>query len=328
MYISINLANHNAKEKRGCMARNHRILVAGSANVDFVAQTPRIPERGETLSSGGTYAFYPGGKSANSAVAAARLGADVVFCARVGADLHGDNLIDLYKKENIDTRYISVDKWHNTGLATVIVEDGGHNRIITFPGANSVLSPEDVEDALTCYPDALLLQLEVEPATVISAVSQANALGVPVFLDAGPSDRGLDLSRLGRLEVFSPNETEAYDYTGIRPSGIDSYIRICIDLYSRLDVKYIVLKLGEKGAYLYDGKVGEGFPAYYVRAVDTTAAGDAFTAALTYEYLRSGDIRSACRFANAVGGYTVTREGAIPSLPTAKEVSDFIKSFE
>ncbi len=310
------------------MALNHRILVAGSANMDFVAQTSFVPEKGQTVISGGTYSFIPGGKSANSAVAAARLGADVVFCARIGNDAHGKALLSCYTAEGIDTRYIKTDKWHQTGLAAVFVENSGDNRIIVYPGANDALTAEDIEEALTCYPDALLMQLEVDSQTVLAAIAQANSQNIPVFLDAGPADRNLDLSRLGRLEVFSPNELEAYAYTGIRPSGIDSYIRICLDLYSRLNTKYIILKLGEKGAYIYDGKVGEAVPAYYVRAVDTTAAGDAFTAALTYEYLRSGDIRSACKYANAVGGLAVTRTGAMTSLPTEKEVIEFIKSFQ
>jgi ribokinase len=151
---------------------------------------------------------------------------------------------------------------------------------------------------------------------------------VPVFVDAGPIIPGLDLSEFGKIEIFSPNESEAYALTGINPTDAESYIKICLNLYSRLDVRYIVLKLGSRGCYVYDGKRGEAFPSYHVNPVDTTAAGDAFTAALTFEYLRSGSVRSACRYANAVGALTVTKHGALPSLPTEAEVIDFIKANE
>jgi ribokinase len=303
-----------------------RILVVGSANIDFVTKVERIPESGETFMSGGTYSFLPGGKGANAAVSAARLGADVVFCARTGNDTYGKALRKLYADEGIDTRFLVADKEENTGLASIVVERNGKNRITYFPGANKNLSSDDVEEAFTSYPDALLLQFETPIETVNSAISFANRSGVPVFVDAGPVSSDINIASFGPVEIFSPNETEAYALTGIRPINAESYIRICLDLYSRLKVKYIVLKLGDKGCYMYDGHLGEAFPSYHVNAVDTTAAGDAFTSALAYEYLRSGNIRSACKYANAVGALTTTKVGAVPSLPTENQVMDFLKN--
>lgn len=308
------------------MAPKPRILAVGSTNIDFVANVEKVPSAGETIISGGAYSFVPGGKGANAAVAAARLGADVIFCARVGNDTYGKMLRTTYENEGIDTRYVTFDKEQSTGLAAIYVESSGANRITVFPGANHTLTEDMVEEAFTSYPDALLIQFEIPKDIVISSVRQANADGVPVFIDAGPIIPDLDLSSLGKIEIFSPNESEAFALTGIRPTDAESYIRICLDLYSRLDVKYIVLKLGDRGCYIYDGHMGEAVPSYNVAAVDTTAAGDAFTAALTFEYLRSGSIRSACRYANAVGAITVTKKGAFPSLPTEKQVLDFIKS--
>ncbi len=307
------------------MAIKPRILVVGSANIDFIANTERVPAAGETLLSRGNYEFVPGGKGANCAVAAARLGADVVFCTRVGNDTYGKMLSKVYSDEKIDCRSVIVDKKLPTGLAAIHVEASGANRITVFPGANSAVSRADVEDAFMSYPDALLTQFEIPLDTVYYAIKQANENDTPVIVDGGPVPAELDFSALGKLTVFSPNESEAYAYTGIRPVDADSYIRICLDLYSRINVDYIVLKLGEKGCYVYDGHFGEAVPSYRVTAVDTTAAGDSFTAALTYEFLRSGNIRSACRYANAVGGLAVTKCGALPSLPTEKEVLEFIK---
>lgn len=305
-----------------------RILVVGSANIDFSAETGRIPLAGETIVSDGEYSFVPGGKGANAAVAAARLGADVVFCSRIGADSYGKQLHAVYRAEGIDTRYVITDKEKSTGLAAVFLEQNGDNRIIVYPGANRALSSDDVEEAMISYPDALLTQFETPLDTVYHAIRQANAAGVPVFLDAGPALSDLSLAQLGKLEAFSPNENEAYAYTGIRPTTAENYIKICIDLYAKLNTTYVVLKLGDRGCYLYDGRMGEAFPAYHVNAVDTTAAGDAFTAALTYEYLRSGDVRSACRYANAVGALAVSGRGAFPSLPREKDVLAFLSAAE
>ena len=307
------------------MAPKPRILAVGSTNTDFVAAVDFVPNAGETVMSDGSYSFVPGGKGANAAVAAARLGADVVFCARVGNDSNGKMLRSTYEAEKIDTRYLTTDKTLPTGLAAIFVESNGANRIVVFPGANSALCREDVEEALTSYPDALLVQFEIPLDTVYYSVEQANKGNVPVIIDAGPIIPDLDLSKLGKIEIFSPNESEAQALTGIKPYDPESYIKICLDLYSKLDTKYVVLKLGHRGCYVYDGKMGVAIPSYNVTAVDTTAAGDAFTAAMTYEYLRSGDIKSACRYANAVGALTVTKKGALPSLPTEEQVIAFIR---
>ena len=307
------------------MAPKPRILAVGSTNTDFVAVVDFVPNAGETVMSDGSYSFVPGGKGANAAVAAARLGADVVFCARVGNDSNGKTLRSTYEAEKIDTRYLTTDKTLPTGLAAIFVESNGANRIVVFPGANSALCREDVEEALTSYPDALLVQFEIPLDTVYYSVGQANKGNVPVIIDAGPIIPDLDLSKLGKIEIFSPNESEAQALTGIKPYDPESYIKICLDLYSKLDTKYVVLKLGHRGCYVYDGKMGVAIPSYNVTAVDTTAAGDAFTAAMTYEYLRSGDIKSACRYANAVGALTVTKKGALPSLPTEEQVIAFIR---
>lgn len=307
-----------------------RILVIGSSNIDFVCRLERVPERGETMISNDTYAFVPGGKGANSAVAAARLGADVVFCTRVGNDSYGNQLSEKYESEGIDTRFVFRDKTARTGLASIMVENSGHNRIVVYPGANANLSERDAEEALTCYPDALLMQLEIDRETVISACRMARENGTKVFLDAGPATADFPLEQLGELEVLSPNETETRILTGINPTSADNCLRACVALMNRVKCKYIVLKLGDRGCYIYDGlHCNHIAPIELGTVVDTTAAGDAFTAALTSKYMENGgNIIEACQFANLVGGYVVTKAGAFPSLPTIGELRDIVASSE
>ncbi len=304
-----------------------RILVIGSSNIDFVCRMKSIPERGETIVSKDPYAFVPGGKGANSAVAAARLGADVVFCTRVGNDSYGNQLAEKYRGEGIDTRFVVKDKTARTGLAAIMVEETGHNRIVVYPGANCNLSLTDVEEAFTTYPDAILMQLEIDTQLVIEATKMAQEKGVKIVLDAGPARADFPLESLGKLEILSPNETETQILTGINPTSSDNCLRACVNLMSRVDAKYIVLKLGERGCYIYDGiHCTHVAPFEIGTAVDTTAAGDSFTAALTYKYCENGgNIVEACEFANAVGAYVVTKPGAFSSLPTLKELEAFLK---
>ena len=288
---------------------------------------PKVPSQGETVISDGTYAFVPGGKGANTAVAAARLGGDVVFCTRVGNDSYGEQLSRKYKAEGMDTRFVSLDRNAKTGLATIMVEETGHNRIVVYPGANMNLSTIDAEEAFTCYPDALVMQFEIDRETVIFASQLAEKNGTKVFIDAGPATSDFPLESLGQIEVFSPNEVETKTLTGIAPTSSATCLRACMELMNRTKSKYIVLKLGDRGCYVYDGThCHHVAPIDVGEPVDTTAAGDAFTAALAVRYMQNGgDILDACEFANAVGGYVVTKAGAITSLPTLAELKAFLE---
>jgi len=199
-----------------------RILVAGSSNIDFLLTTPYIPAPGETMISSGKYAFTPGGKGANAAIAAKEMGAEVVFCSRVGDDAYGDRLVALFNERGIDTRYIKVDRIEQTGLAVVMLEKSGANRIIVYSGANSKISENDVEEAFSCYPDAILTQFEIKPDAVIAAAKTAAYEGIPLFVDAGPADASFPLERLEKVEIFSPNENETEILTGIRPNNLEN----------------------------------------------------------------------------------------------------------
>ena len=304
-----------------------RILTVSSANMDFVMKTGTMPEAGKTVIETRDYSYVPGGKGANAAVALARLGADSVFCAKLGNDNHAQRLRALYVENGVDTRFIKTDRKASTGLAAIVVEDSGENRIIVYPGANMTMTDGDVEDAFTCLPDAVFLQLEIPDEAVIAATKFAKKQGIPVFLDAGPARVGYPLERLeGPLEVISPNESECFALTGIMPNNTENCLKAAIALQSKVASKYVVIKLGGRGAYIHDGRFSQLIPTYEGEVVDTTAAGDAFTSALTLEYLRTKDIIRAVRYAHAVGTIVVGRAGASSSLPTAAEVDTFIRT--
>ena len=312
----------------GVFVKKPRILVVGSTNMDFVCSVDRVPEAGETVMSDGEYFIAPGGKGANGAVAAARLGAEIIFCTRIGDDDYGRQLAEMYKNENMDCRFIFVDKEEKTGLAHIYKEADGQNRITVYNGANKKLSADDVEEAFTSYPDALLLQCEADPIACLFAIEQANKQKIPVFFDMAPIRNDLDLSKVGRCEVISPNETETEFYTGINPGSMDNCLRACIRLYSMIKTKYVVIKLGSRGCFVYDGIHQELISPMNVTPVDTTGAGDAFTAALAVRYMQNGgDIIDAARFANCVGAYTVTGSGAFASFPTLKQLGTFINNY-
>ena len=300
---------------------NKKILVIGSANMDLSMNMYKVPLAGETLIDDGGVGYVPGGKGANAAVALKKLGADCYFCAKVGADLHGQKLYQYYKEQGINTSYIKVDRENQTGLAVVMKESDGNNRIIVYPGANATLSLDNINEAFECHPDALYLGFEIPFQTALYAAKAAASRGIPIFVDAAPANKDHSLESLPMLEVFSPNETETETYTGILPQGTDSALRAALALYKRVKAKYIVIKQGDRGAFVYDGKHFFVVPSIRLgKAVDTTAAGDAFTAALTVEYLNTDNIRTAVKYGVAAGAIAVTRRGASSSVPTEDEV--------
>ena len=301
-----------------------RILVVSSANMDLVMDAPRVPVAGETVICKGSYKYVPGGKGANSAVAFSRLGAECVFCARLGADGNGDVLSAVYNKEGIDTSHVVRDAEAPTGLAAIMVGADGNNRIMVYPGANMKIDDAQVSAAVERGADALYMQLEISCDAVVLAANAASRAGIPVFIDAGPADPAFPFDKLPELEVFSPNESETEILTGIFPEDEGKCAEAARKLAELVRARCYVIKLGARGCYVTDLDRGFSVAPFETRAVDTTAAGDAFTAALTLEYLRTGDMKKAAKYANAVGALTVSRSGAIPSIPTSDEVNKLI----
>ena len=302
-----------------------RILVLSSANMDFVMNISRIPSPGETIMEKGKYRLIPGGKGGNSAIAVERLGGDCVFCAKLGKDANGEALRALYSSEGINLTALRFTSEAPTGLAAITVEDDGTNRISVFPGANNYLNADDAEEALLCYPDALFMHFEVPEEAILTAAHFATKKNIPIVIDAGPAKPDFPFHKLPPLEIFSPNETETLAYTGINPNTAENALRAAVALQKIVRSHYYVIKLGGRGALVYDGKYYNIAPSYEVKTIDTTAAGDSFTAALTLEYLRSGNIMRACRYANAVDALVVSLSGASTSITNEKQLSDFIK---
>ena len=304
-----------------------KILLVGSANMDLSMNMLRIPEAGETLQDDGGVAYLPGGKGGNAATAFARLGGECVFCTKLGADLHGQKLFSYYKENGIDTTYVKVDHEYPTGLAVVMKEATGENRIILYPGANTMLTAENVQEAMNCAPDALYLGFEIPFSVAVSAAKLASARGIPIFVDAAPADASYPLESLPPMEIFSPNETETKTYTDIIPFGTEGCLRAALNLCRKVKCKHLVIKLGSRGAFIYDGKHYDLIPAFRAeKVVDTTAAGDAFTAAMTLRYLENGgNIKDAVRYASAAGALTVAKKGAASSIPTREEILSFLE---
>ena len=299
-----------------------KILVVGSANMDLSMNVFRVPAAGETVIDDGGVGYTPGGKGANAAMALMKMGANAVLCAKLGQDVHGQRLYNYYKEMGMDTSCLKADHDFPTGLAVVIKEADGQNRIVVYPGANSNLTTDNVMDAFECNPDAVYIGFEIPFNIALTAAKVASAKGIPVFVDSAPAKRDHPLEALPPVEIFSPNETETEEYTGILPRGMESSLRAALTLYKRVKAKYIVIKQGSRGAFIYDGKHYDTLPAIRAdKTVDTTAAGDAFTAALVVEYLRNGgDIKSAVKYANAAGAITVTRKGASSSVANDVEI--------
>lgn len=301
-----------------------RILVIGNACMELRMKVSYLPRAGET-SFEQDFEYTPGGEGVNSSIAFSRLGADTLLCAKQGRDSSGARMKSYYDANGIDTRFVEWDSENNTGLYVMIDENriGGVRRI-KYPGANARLSKKDVEEAFSCYPDALYLQLDIPEDVAVYATELAQEIKIPVFVDSCLPERSFPLERLKNIEIFSPNEREVCAYTSVMPTDIEHCLKACMALEQRVRAKYYVLKTGERGAFLYDGKYYKVISSYDVDAKDTAAAGSAFTAAMTLKYLECGDIKKSCEFANIVGAITVTKRGAAVSVPDMNEVNKFI----
>jgi len=307
-------------EEINMLIRKQRIVVIGSANIDLVTRVGRSPLAGESMLAKG-FAIHTGGKGANQAIAAARLGAEVVFGGCVGADVFGEMQRASLKSAGVDTAFLHSHKTEPTGTALIIVEDSGQNSIIVSPGANRCFTPKDVEamEPEIADADALLLQLEIPLESVECALDLAIKHNVPSFLDTGPA-QNIDDALIRKASLISPNESEAAVLCGIRISDMDSAYEAARILHRR-GAREVALKLGEKGA-LYSGTHTLAVDAHRVNVVDTTAAGDVFHAALAIAWPQG--VESALRFATAAAAISVTRAGAQPSIPNRAEVEEFL----
>jgi len=290
-----------------------RVVVVGSANTDFVVRAPRLPAPGETV-LGGAFATAAGGKGANQAVAAARLGAAVTFVARLGRDAWGDAALAGYAAEGIECHHLTRDEAHASGVALIVVDARGENLIAVAPGANAALRPGHVAaaEAAIREADVLLAQLEVPLETVAAAVALARRHGVRVVPNPAPAQPLPDALVAG--VVLTPNETEAARLLGEGPEPKRSAEAAAGRLLAR-GAEAVVVTLGARGALVATAAGSRPVPGFRVEAVDTTAAGDAFNGALAAALARGEALEAAVREACAAGAVAATRAGAQPSLP-------------
>ena len=297
-----------------------KVVVVGSTNTDMVVKAARIPEPGETI-LGGRFLMNPGGKGANQAVAAARLGGEVAFVAKVGDDLFGREAKALFAKEGIRTDYVLTDAEEPSGVALIMVDAKGENCISVASGANGTLSAADIAVARGAIENAgvLLMQLETPVETVLCAAQWAAAKGVPVILNPAPACELPD-ALLACLSLITPNETEAELLTGVKVTSEATAARAAEALCAK-GVRRVVITLGAKGAFVYADGQGTRVPAVKVAAIDTTAAGDVFNGALAVALTEDRPLAEAVSFAAQAAAISVTRMGAQASAPYRDEIS-------
>lgn len=295
------------------------IVVIGSINADLALSTDRLPLPGETVRAS-SFVTYPGGKGANQAVAASRLGADVHLVGRVGGDAMGTSLIAALDESRVDTSGVSVDANASTGTALITVASNGENTIVTSGGANHRVGDEELEtlDRLLSGASMLLVQLEIPMDVVQRAVRRAADARVPVMLDPAPIAE-LPASTLRDVTWITPNEHEAQALSGSAVSDDTGAARAAADLRAR-GVEHVVITMGTRGS-LYAGPDGDlRLEAPAVAAIDTVACGDAFNGALAVALTGGREIEAALRFACAAGAAAATIAGAYPSMPTLRKV--------
>ena len=296
------------------------IVVVGSLNMDLVVRSPRHPQPGETL-LGTEFHTFPGGKGANQAVAAARLGGQVKLIGRVGADAFGAALLQTLSQDGVDTRHVEPLKEAPTGVALITVDDAGQNTIVVVPGANGELSPPDLLAAESAFEGAsvVVMQLEVPVLTVTYAADLARRHGARVVLNPAPA-QPLSAALLRQVDALIPNQSEAALLTGCALAG-DAARRLLAS-----GVRSVIVTLGEDGVLIAEGETATHLPAHRVSVVDTTAAGDAFVGAFAVALAEGRTVHEAAAWGTAAGALAVTRAGAQPSLPARAELEQFVRA--
>ena len=297
-----------------------KIIVIGSSNTDMVIKSKKLPAPGETI-LGGTFLMNPGGKGANQAVAAARLGGNVTLVTKTGNDMFGAEAIQLFGKEGIITKYIIKDTKNPSGVALITVDENGENSIVVASGSNGTLSVHDINDEVfkTEKSDIFLMQLEIPLSTVGFVTEKASGKGNRVILNPAPACQLTD-DLLSCLYLITPNETEAELLTGIKVTNVATAEKAAQKLREK-GVKNVIITMGGSGAYILSGSLSKLIPVVPVKAIDTTAAGDVFNGALVVAISEGKGIEEAVVFANKAASISVTRMGSQASAPYRTEIN-------
>jgi ribokinase len=297
-----------------------KIIVIGSCNTDMVIKADRLPVPGETV-IGGTFFMNPGGKGANQAVAAARLGGKVTFISKTGNDVFGRQSIELFNTENINTNYIFSDPKNPSGVALITVDSNGENCIVVASGANASLCPADIETAKNEIEQSeiVLMQLEIPMETVEYATKMAFKKGIKVILNPAPA-QSLSDKLLKSLYIITPNKSEAEILSGIKVHDWES-AKKAADVIRAKGANIVVITLGSQGALICENQKYHKVEATKVTALDTTAAGDTFSGALCVGISEGNSIVDAVKMAAKAAALSVTRMGAQSSIPYRSELS-------
>ena len=297
------------------------ILVIGSANMDMIVKSATLPKPGETV-IGGTFSMVPGGKGANQAVAAARLGGPVCFLTCLGDDEFGQSLRATYEREGIDTRLLQTIEGSHTGIAFILVDGAGENMISVASGANACFTPDRLGglDRLEIRPECVLLQLEIPLDTVAAAADWAKRRGAKVILDPAPSPAGgLSNEILSSVDILTPNEVEAAALAGREVRSFEDAIEAGKSLVERSSCSAIIT-LGDRGGVYVSASENWTYSTPRVEAIDSTAAGDCFAGALALGLAEGKSVREAVGFAARAAAFSVTRMGAQSSLPRREDL--------
>ncbi len=302
------------------MIHAKKIVVVGSCNTDMVIKADRLPVPGETI-LGGTFFMNPGGKGANQAVAAARMGGNVTLISKTGNDVFGKQSVMLYTAENIKTDYIFSDPKHPSGVALITVDAQGENCIVVASGANASLSPSDIDKASTEIEgaDLILMQLEIPIETVEYVAEKAQKKGIKVILNPAPA-RALSDNLLRNLYIIIPNKSEAEILSGIKVTDIES-AKLAANIISAKGVNIVVITLGSQGALIKENDDFQFVDALKVEALDTTAAGDTFCGSVCVGLSEGKSVLESVKLAARAAAITVTRMGAQSSIPYRSELS-------
>ncbi|WP_270648123.1 ribokinase [Paeniclostridium hominis] len=299
----------------------NKICVIGSINMDLVVNVDEMPKKGQTL-IGSDFKEVPGGKGANQAVAASRLGANVCMVGKVGSDGFGQNLLNQLKNNNVDTKYIQIEEGAS-GVALITVDKNAENAIVVSPGANFKLAQKDIDNCIDAIKESnvVVIQLETPIDTIKYALEKSKELDKFTILNPAPAVKlGDDIIK--NVDLLTPNETELEILSGVSINNEDDILKAAQVMLEK-GVKKLIVTLGSKGS-LYIDKENKIFKkSYKVDAIDTTAAGDSYTGAIAVSLSQGKNVEDTIDFASRVGALCVTKEGAQTSLPTIEEVLNY-----
>ncbi len=302
-----------------------KILVLGGASMDFTMHVRKLPAAGESTTEENRFGYAAGGSGALAALTVARLGGRAVYVGRVGSDVHGNRLLRVYEDAGLDTSCITVDRRLPTAMRVIMQEDNGNSRAVCYPGANAGVGAGEIERAIeNANPTAIYLQMDLPMDALIGASRMGESYGIPICADAGGISPDFPIASLAPFEIFAADDKEMQLLTGTFPIGTDSCLKAAVELEKKVKARYYLIKLGERGIFIYDGRYCHMIPGFGVRMPEGKALCEAITAAILLEYKNNeGNIQAACRFGLALNALLLKNSADPAYYPSAEEIRAF-----